>query len=193
VNLLGAACAAWFARASLEFYLHTHRLIGAAFCVEQAWFVIAFLVRRPPRAVGRHLGNWLLAAGGTFGGLLFRPEGAHPQWGVEAGLSLQLIGLAFAILSLAALGRSFGFVAADRGLVTRGPYSVIRHPVYAAYVLIQVGYLLQAVSARNVVVLAFVICCNAGRAVAEERVLAGSSAYGQYRHRVRWRMLPGVW
>ncbi len=46
-NLVGAGGAALFAWASLRFYLHTHRLIGAVFLVEQTWVVIAYLVRRP--------------------------------------------------------------------------------------------------------------------------------------------------
>jgi protein-S-isoprenylcysteine O-methyltransferase Ste14 len=193
VNLLGAASAALFARASLQYYLHTHRLIGAAFFVEQAWFVAAFLIRRPPRAASRHPGSWLLAAGGTFGGLLFRPVGAHVQWGVQTGFGLQAAGLAIAIMSLLALGRSFGFIAADRGLVTRGPYAVVRHPVYAAYVLIQCGYLLQSLSLWNVGVLVFATGCNIGRSLAEEQVLAASSAYQAYQKQVRWRLLPGFW
>ena len=65
VNLAGAASAALFARASLQFYLQTHRLIGVAFFAEQAWFVIAFLIRRPARSVATTGGPWLLAAGGT--------------------------------------------------------------------------------------------------------------------------------
>jgi protein-S-isoprenylcysteine O-methyltransferase Ste14 len=192
VNLAGAAGAAFFARASFVYYLHTHRLIGAAFLVEQAWFVIAFLIRRPARASAGRLGPWLLAAAGTFGGLLFRPAGLHPAWGVSAGLVLQLAGLALAVTALVVLGRSFGFVAADRGLVTRGPYAVVRHPVYAAYIVIQAGYLIQAISARNVAVLVFVTGCNIGRAIAEERVLAGSADYEAYRRRVRWRLVPGL-
>ena len=193
VNLAGAAGAAFFARASLLYYLHTHRLIGAAFLVEQAWFVVAFLIRRPARASAGRLGPWLLAAGGTFGGLLFRPAGAHLAWGVAAGLVLQLAGLALAITALVVLGRSFGFAAADRGLVTRGPYAVVRHPVYAAYIVIQAGYVIQSISVRNVAVLVFVTGCNLGRAVAEERVLACSADYEAYRRRVRWRLVPGLW
>ncbi len=193
VNLLGAASAALFARASIVFYLQSHRLIGAVFFLEQAWFVALFLIRRPPRVVSDHAGAWLLAAAGTFGGLLLRPQGAHPEWGVQAGLGLQLLGLALAVASLAALGRSFGFVAADRGLVTRGPYAVVRHPVYVAYLLIQCGYVLQAVSVRNIAVLAVATGCNAGRAICEERVLARRSDYAAYRKRVRRRLLPGVW
>ena len=193
VNLAGAAGAAFFAQASLQFYLRTHSLIGGAFLVEQTWFVIAFLVRRPPSAVSRNPGSWLLAFGGTFAGVLFRPVGAHPHWGVVAGLGLQLAGLAVCVTSLLALGRSFGFVAADRGLVTRGPYAVVRHPVYASYLLIQSGYLLQSISPRNAVVMVLASGCNIGRALMEERLLTGSSAYGAYRRRVRWRLVPGLW
>jgi len=193
VNLLGAASAVLFARDSIAFYLQSHRLIGAVFFLEQAWFVTLFLIRRPPRVVTEHAGAWLLAAGGTFGGLLLRPQGAHPGWGVQAGLGLQLLGLALAVASLAALGRSFGLVAADRGLVTRGPYAVVRHPVYAAYVLIQCGYVLQAVSVRNIAVLTVAVGCNVGRAICEERVLAGRPDYAAYRQRVRRRLLPGLW
>jgi protein-S-isoprenylcysteine O-methyltransferase Ste14 len=193
VNLAGAASAAFFARASLQFYLQTHRLIGAAFFVEQAWFVTAFLVRRRPRVVAAWSGPWLLAAGGTFGGLLLRPSGAHPSWGVTAGLVSQVAGLAIAVTALIFLGRSFGFVAADRGLVTRGPYAVVRHPVYAAYILVQSGYLMQSVSLRNAIVLAFATCCNIGRIYAEERLLAQSSEHAEYTRRVRWRLVPGAW
>ena len=193
VNLAGAAGAALFAQASLQFYLRTHSLIGGAFLIEQSWFVIAFLVRRPPAAVSRDPASWLLAFGGTFAGVLFRPAGAHPHWGVVAGLGLQLAGLAVCVMSLLALGRSFGFVAADRGLVTRGPYAIVRHPVYASYLVIQSGYLLQSISLRNAVVMVLASGCNVGRALMEERLLTGSSAYGAYRRRVRWRLAPGLW
>jgi protein-S-isoprenylcysteine O-methyltransferase Ste14 len=193
VNLAGAAAAALFAQASLQFYLRTHSLIGGAFLIEQTWFVIAFLVRRPAAAVSRNPGSWLLAFGGTFAGVLFRPAGAHPHWGVAAGLGLQLAGLAVCVMSLLALGRSFGFVAADRGLVTWGPYAVVRHPVYASYLLIQSGYLLQSISLRNALVMVLASGCNAGRALMEERLLARSPAYGAYRRRVLWRLVPGLW
>jgi len=193
VNLAGAAFAAWFARASIEYFVQTHRLIGGLFCVEQAWFVVAFLIRRPARAVSVNMTAWLLAAAGTFGGLLLRPTGIHEAWAVRAGFVLQLAGLILVIGSLVALGRSFGFVAADRGVVTRGPYGVVRHPIYASYLLIQVGYVAQAVSWRNVAVVICVTACNIGRIIAEERVLSGAPAYRNYRQAVRFRFLPGLW
>ena len=193
LNLVGAAGAALFAWSTLQFYLHNHRLIGGAFFVEQMWVVIAYLIRRPARVVSRRLGDWLFAFGGTFGGVLFRPVGGSPQWGLNAGLALQLVGLTICVWSFLALGRSFGFVAADRGLVRRGPYAVVRHPIYASYLLLQSGYLLQSLSVRNVLVMVFVTGCNVGRARAEDRMLATSDQYDAYRRRVRWRLVPGVW
>lgn len=190
---MGAAGAAFFARASVLFYLHTHRLVGGLFVLEQAWFVVACLTRRPQRAISGRLTTWLVAFGGTFVGVLFRPAGAHPPWGVAAGFGLQLAGLMLCIVSLVALGRSFGLVAADRGVKTRGPYAVVRHPVYASYLLIQFGYLMQAWSLRNIAVFVLATACNVARALAEERLLSSSPAYQAYQSRARWRMIPHLW
>jgi protein-S-isoprenylcysteine O-methyltransferase Ste14 len=192
-NVIGAVGAALFAQATLHTYLRTHQLIGAAFFAEQMWVVIAYLIRRPARTVSRRMGDWLLAFGGTFGGVLFRPDGVHPPWGLTAGLVVQLFGLAICVTSFLCLGRSFGFVAADRGLVQRGPYAIVRHPIYLSYLFLQTGYLLQSISIRNALVLVFVASCNVGRARAEDRMLATNDDYGEYRRQVRWRLVPGVW
>jgi protein-S-isoprenylcysteine O-methyltransferase Ste14 len=193
MNLIGAAGAAFFAEATLRGYLQTHRPLGVAFFAEQMWVVTAYLIRRPARTVSRRRGDWALAFGGTFGGVLFRPVGAHPQWGVTTGLVLQLLGLAICVASFLALGRSFGFVAADRGLVQRGPYAVVRHPIYASYLLLQFGYVLQSISLHNALVMMFASCCNVGRAIVEDRLLATNEEYRAYRSQVRWRLLPGIW
>ena len=192
-NLVGAGGAAAFAWSGLQHYEGTHSLIGGGFFAAQLWVVVAYLVRRPASVVSLRTGDWLLAFGGTFGGVLLRPSGAHPHWGVIAGLDLQIVGLSVWVLSFFFLGRSFGFAAADRGLKRRGPYAVVRHPIYASYVLLQLGYVLQSISVRNVLVMVFVCSCDVGRALAEERLLATSTAYDEYRKRVRWRLIPGVW
>lgn len=193
MNLIGAAGAAFFAEATLRVYLQTHRPLGVAFFAEQMWVVAAYLIRRPARTVSRRWGDWLLAFGGTFGGVLMRPVGAHPQWGITTGLALQLVGLAICVASFLALGRSFGFVAADRGLVQRGPYAVVRHPIYASYLLLQLGYVLQSISLRNALVMVFASGCNIGRAIVEDRLLTTNEEYSTYRRHVRWRLVPGVW
>jgi protein-S-isoprenylcysteine O-methyltransferase Ste14 len=193
LNVVAAFGAALFARAGLEYYLRTHSLIGGAFFAEEMWIVVAYLVRRPARVVSQRPLDWLLAFGGTFGGVLLRPSGAHPHWGVVAGFDLQMIGLTICVLSFLALGRSFGFAAADRGLVQRGPYLFVRHPIYASYFFLQIGYLLQSLSVQNALIIAFICSCNIGRAVVEERLLVTSSRYEEYRLRVPWRLMPGVW
>lgn len=193
INVAGAVSAVFFARASVLFYLHTHRLTGGLFIIEQAWFTVAFLVRRPGREVSHSPASWLAALGGTFGGLLLRPEGERLPVAVAAGFWLQLGGVLLALVALGFLGRSFGLVAADRGVRTGGPYRFVRHPVYLSYLLIQSGYVLQAISARNLLVLAATTACNIGRIAAEERVLSRDTDYQAYRQRVRWRAIPHLW
>ena len=192
-NIIAAFGAALFAKAGLDYYLRTHSLIGGAFFAEEMWIVVAYLVRRPARVTSQRPVDWLLAFGGTFGGVLLRPDGAHPHWGVVAGFDVQMIGLVICVASFMALGRSFGFAAADRGLVQRGPYSLVRHPIYASYFFLQIGYLLQSLSLRNTLVVFFICSCNIGRAVVEERLLVSSGPYNDYRLRVPWRLVPGLW
>jgi len=64
VNVTGAAFAVLFARASVEYYLSTHSLVGGLFVIEQSWFAVAFLIRRAPRGVstGPRTGYSLVAA-----------------------------------------------------------------------------------------------------------------------------------
>ena len=192
-NLIGAAGAGYFAYITLDAYLRTHRPIGFLLFAEQMVVVVAYLARRPARVVTGRLGDWLFAFGGTFLPVLLRPDGSHPQWGLQWGLALQFAGVVIVLWSFFALGRSFGFAAADRGLVQRGPYRIVRHPIYASYVLLQLGYLLQSISPGNLAVVLLTTACNVGRIRAEERVLATNDAHATYRTRVRWRLLPGLW
>jgi protein-S-isoprenylcysteine O-methyltransferase Ste14 len=192
-NVVGAFGAAFFARAGLQHYQRTHSFIGAAFFAEQMWIVVVYLVRRRALTVSSRTDDWLLAVAGTFAGVLLRPTGIHPHWGVVLGLDLQLVGLALCVASFAALGRSFGFAPADRGLKQRGPYRVVRHPIYASYFLLVGGYILQSLSWRNALVALVVWGSDVGRALAEERHLTTSKLYAGYRSCVRWRLVPGIW
>lgn len=192
-NGVGAVGAAFFARAGFERFLATHSLLGAVFFAEQLWVVGAYLIRRPAATLSARTGDWLLATGGTFGGVLLRPSGVHDHSAVIVGLDLQLAGLVLCISSFVALGRSFGFAAADRGLQRRGPYRVVRHPLYASYILLLSGYVLQCFTWRNVVVAVGVVGCDLGRARAEERLLRSCTGYDDYAADVRWRLVPFVW
>jgi len=192
-NIVGAGSAALFAYSFLQFYLESHRPIGIIFFAQQTLVALAFLIRRPASVVTRRVDDWLLAFAGTFMGVLFRPTGEHLPWGIWVGSAVQLVGATMAVTCILTLGRSFGFAAADRGLVTRGVYSIVRHPMYASYLLLESGYLLQSLSLWNAAVLVMGTLCNGGRALVEERLLATNKDYLAYRLRVRRRIVPGVW
>jgi protein-S-isoprenylcysteine O-methyltransferase Ste14 len=88
-------------------------------------------------------------------------------------------------------------VQSDRGqyVVTAGPYAFIRHPGYAAGILL---ILASGLALGSWLAAAFVVATNlpfiAHRMGTEERVLAAQlPGYADYRRRVRWRLIPGVW
>jgi protein-S-isoprenylcysteine O-methyltransferase Ste14 len=191
-NILGAAFAGYLLLPNLQFFAHTHRPIGLIFTIQQAWVAVIFLVRRAPRTVSRRPLHWFAAYAGWFTTFLIRPTGYHPALGVQVGFWVQLVGLISWGWALSKLARSYGVVPADRGLVTGGPYRIVRHPLYASYFVSGVGYLMQSVSVWNVVVDVVAVAWQIVRIRAEEAHLT-SPAYAAYRARVRWRLIPGVW
>jgi protein-S-isoprenylcysteine O-methyltransferase Ste14 len=191
VNILAAVLVLTFARSTVNFYETTHKLIGVAFIVQQVLVAAVFLIRRPALATSRHPLDIGVAMGGSFGGLLLRAGGSSVASAL--GVWVQVVGLALWILSYLALGRSFGLIAADRGLVIRGPYRVVRHPMYLSYIVTQSGYLLQSLSVWNLTAAAFAWSCQVARCVREERLLGESRPYEHYRSKVRWRLVPGLW
>ncbi|MPZ47695.1 MAG: hypothetical protein GEV05_30945, partial [Betaproteobacteria bacterium] len=118
-----------------------------------AWL---FIRRRPARRVDSRPLHWLAAIGATFGPFLLQPGGGQVPLPPAIGFALQLSGVILSLVALLCLGKSFGIVAADRGLVTSGPYGVVRHPAYAAYLVSELGFLVLNFSAFNVVVLTVV-------------------------------------
>jgi protein-S-isoprenylcysteine O-methyltransferase Ste14 len=162
------------------------------FAIQQAWVAVVFLARRTPRTVSRRALDWVAAYAGWFTSFLVRPSGYHPAWGVAFGFWVQLAGLLLWAWAFARLARSYGIVAADRGLVTSGPYAVVRHPLYAAYMVGGVGYLIQSLSLWNVVVDVVAVSWQLVRISAEERHLNGPD-YAEYRTRVRWQLCPRIW
>jgi len=90
------------------------------------------------------------------------------------------------------LGRSFGLLPANRGVVDRGPYGLIRHPIYLSYVLQHAAFLLGMFHWWNLCVFVIANCYQWLRLIEEERVLAKDEGYRAYRERVRWRIVPGL-
>lgn len=108
-------------------------------------------------------------------------------------VAVQGVGIAWQVWAKYTLGRSFGLLPADRGVVTSGPYALVRHPIYLGYLVAHVGFLGANFSARNLIVLGGLYGLQIMRMVFEERVLSSASAeYRNYTQAVRWRFVPGL-
>lgn len=191
-NVAGAAFAGYLLLPNLRFFVQTGRLIGLVFVVQQVWVAVVFLSRRMPRTVSRRPLDWIAAYAGWFTSFLVRPDGHHLGWAVLLGFWVQVVGLVLWAWAFSKLARSYGVVPADRGLVTRGPYALVRHPLYSAYLVGGLGYLLQSLSVWNGLVDMVAVGWQLVRIRAEERHLGGPQ-YEAYRARVRWRLCPGLW
>jgi protein-S-isoprenylcysteine O-methyltransferase Ste14 len=108
------------------------------------------------------------------------------------GVTLQFAGTVFEVYAKVFLGRSFGFVAADRGIVVGGPYHIVRHPIYLGYLVTHVGFLLANWSPRNLALYVVIYFFQISRILAEERILREDESYRVYCERVRFRLIPGV-
>jgi protein-S-isoprenylcysteine O-methyltransferase Ste14 len=193
VSACGAVFWLIFAIVNIRYSIESGRVIGLGVGLIGLWSAVLFTVRRPPTLVSKSIPIWIAAYFGTFGASLLRPGGPHAGWTDAGALALQVIGIVIGCLSLAALGRSLGLVPAHRGLVTSGVYGVLRHPLYASYVFVDLGYLIQSPRVWNVAVLVVVWACQVVRIVSEERLLGTDAAYRAYALQTRWRLIPRVW
>jgi len=103
-----------------------------------------------------------------------------------------IIGTLFTIWSLATLGRCFGLFPEVRGLVLRGPYRLVRHPVYLGEAISAVGLLLAKPHPVVFAVFAAFMALQYWRTIYEERALvtAYPGEYSAYQRRVP-RLVPG--
>jgi protein-S-isoprenylcysteine O-methyltransferase Ste14 len=116
----------------------------------------------------------------------------EPAW-PGAGLVVVTIAALLSLASLLALGRSFGVRPALRSLVTRGPYRLVRHPLYLAYFLSDIGYNLQEWSLGLVLIMLAGWVSVLYRIRAEERVLSRDVRWSDYVASVPYRLAPGLW
>jgi len=111
----------------------------------------------------------------------------------EIGLVVVIIAACLSFASLITLGRLFGVRPALRGVMTKGPYAFVRHPMYLAYVIGDIGYNLQEWNTGTALMVLVGWASLLYRINAEERVLSQDARWRAYSESTRYRLVPGLW
>ena len=136
--------------------------------------VVLYSTRLPQKGTDHRLGVIFIAFTGTFSALLgtFLPGGSIRQWLILPGDILATIGLVYSVWGLAYLRRSFSIIPEARRLVTGGPYSFSRHPVYLGEIATAIGVNLATAGWPGALAVAYFIGAELLRMRWEEGVLA---------------------
>ena len=108
-------------------------------------------------------------------------------------LGAQLCGQLIYVSALFSLNKSFGVVAANRGIKTRGLYRLIRHPVYLGPHFEQRGLCSAKRYHGKCHICVTFVALTFLRIAEEERILGKDPAYVRYTLKTRWRILPFIY
>jgi len=152
--------------------------------------VVLFILIRKPGAISTRPYPLAVALLGTALPLLVRPADlAFVPATVSGGI--MSLGLIINISSKLALNRSFGLVAANRGIKRGGPYRFVRHPMYLGYFVTQIGFLLSSFSLTNLAIYSAAWFFQILRIIEEEKFLSQDPDYRAFMEQVPRRVLPG--
>ena len=173
-------------------FLVTGRLTGPLLLASEALVVIMTVFRRAPAAVDRSIRARALTALSILGPPLVRPSLIAPLAPEFVTVGVSALGLLVVIAGKISLGRSFGLIPANRGIVSTGLYRLVRHPIYLGYLITHFAFVAANPTIWNVAVMLTSDIALLARAVCEEGTLARDEAYRRYQTRVRWRVVPGL-
>jgi protein-S-isoprenylcysteine O-methyltransferase Ste14 len=186
-HTLGAAAAEPTLRA---WALACYSLLSLALVIAFSIFV---LLRAPSRNPCRDPIAFLACAA-AIGTVVVQeaPSRATTTSLVVAGDIVAVVACAWMLVSVLALGRCFGVLPEARGLVTRGPYRLVRHPLYLGEFGAVAGLVLASPAARNLAAAVIFAGAQAVRMRLEERALAAEFVeYADYAARTP-RLVPSV-
>ena len=172
----------------------TRAALLASYHLLRTAIVLAFTVftvnRDEPHARARRplaLGACVVAMGCVFS---FGAPAHSSPWLALAGEAIATVSCVWLLASVLALGRCFGVLPEARGLVTRGPYRLVRHPVYLGELGACCGLAVTSPTVMNGAVLAVLAAAQVVRMGLEERALTRAFPdYASYAARTP-RLLP---
>lgn len=165
---------------------------SALILLSEAVIILFIVCRRVTEVVSLRPFDWILAFVGTASPLLVQPTLGDGLVPIYLCTLLMIAGLSIQFAAKLTLRRSFGAVAANRGVKVSGPYRFVRHPMYAGYLLLHIGFLLANPTWWNAII--YLICqvAQVGRIMAEERLLGQDAKYRAFAEQVRYRLIPGI-
>jgi protein-S-isoprenylcysteine O-methyltransferase Ste14 len=173
-------------------FAHTHRVTGLLLLVSESLVVVMTILRRRTGIVDRSAAAAVVTTLSLVGPTMLRVVAGAGLLPDMLTAVVSSVGLLIVIAGKITLGRSFGIVPANRGVVSGGPYEFVRHPIYAGYLLSHAAFACAYPTAWNVSVI--VLCDTAliVRALYEEKLLKADGAYQSYCERVGWHIVPGL-
>ncbi len=122
--------------------------------------------------------------------------GQVPAWLCLAADLLALAGVLFIALTILVNRFAARTIRVEEGqqVISTGPYGVIRHPMYAGFILTQLSMPVAMASLVTLPLFLLLIVVYIVRLLNEEKVLARDlPGYIEYCRRTRWRLVPFVW
>jgi protein-S-isoprenylcysteine O-methyltransferase Ste14 len=165
---------------------------AALLVISESLAVFLILARRFAATVSRHPLDWVLSLMAVNAPLLVVPAAASAVVPSQIASALMVAGMIMQISAKATLWRSFGLIPANRGIKTKGPYRIVRHPMYAGYTLTHIGFLLGFPSLQNSLLYLAAFMIEIARVFREESILNQDPCYRAYATRVRYRLVPGI-
>jgi protein-S-isoprenylcysteine O-methyltransferase Ste14 len=173
----------------------TRAWLVALYALLQTGVALAFALftvgRAVPQKPSRSPVAFLACAAAIAAVLAFEgPAPNTPEGVLLAGELIAVASCVWLLVSVCFLGRCFGVLPEARGLVTRGPYRLVRHPVYLGEIGACAGLAIASPSLRNAAVLGALAAAQAVRMGLEERALTQAfPGYAKYAARTP-RVIP---